>query len=138
MEKPNKTLKEKLVGVTGSFSGVTSFLGSYQVCHNLCMSLVALLGLIGITVAGMPLLFLTTVAVPFWIAAVVLFLITLIFYFTKKCISHKQIIFNSGLIIAGVPFQSLQRFNLYFWIVGGALVLISAVWFVKDKFFSKK
>ncbi len=70
--------------------------------------------------------------------SVVLFLITLTFYFTKKCISSKQIIFNSGLIVAGVPFQQLQRFNLYFWSIGGVLVLISVVWFVKDKFFSNK
>lgn len=133
MKKTAKFIKEKLVSISGSVSGITSFLGSYQVCHNLCMSLIALLGLIGITVAGMPLLFLTKVAVPFWIAAVILLLITLGIYFKKRCISNKLIIFNSGLIVAGIPFQPLQKFSLFFWSIGGALVALSLILLLKGK-----
>ena len=66
-----KTVKEKGTGVLGIFSGIASFLGSYQVCHSACLALISLLSLVGITVAGMPLLFLTQVAIPFWITAFV-------------------------------------------------------------------
>ncbi|MBI2143416.1 hypothetical protein HYU20_03695 [Candidatus Woesearchaeota archaeon] len=130
-------LKEKLIGASGSLSGITSFLGSYQVCHNLCMSTIALLSIVGITLAGMPLLFLTKVAVPFWTAAVALMLLTIFLYLKKRCVSEKLIIFNSGLIVAGVPFQPLQQFSLIFWTTGGALVALSAILLIKDKLAGK-
>ncbi|NQV09019.1 hypothetical protein HQ529_04165 [Candidatus Woesearchaeota archaeon] len=126
-------IKEKFVGAAGSASGIASILGSWQVCHNLCLGLIALLSVIGITVVGMPLLFLTKLAVPFWIVAVSLLVIVLYFYFKKGCISQKLILFNLGVIIAATPFQSLQSFSPVFWIVGGALVALSIFLFVKDK-----
>jgi len=130
--------KERLVGIAGSISGVTSVLGSWQVCHNVCLGLIVLLGILGIVVTGMPLLFLTEVAVPFWIMAFSFLLITLFIYYKKHCISHKLIIFNSGLIVAGVPFPSVQQYSLFFWIIGGLLVVISIILFVKDKIKKKK
>lgn len=130
--------KEKLIGTAGSLSGVTGFLGSYQVCHNLCLTTIALLSLIGITVVGMPLLFLTKVAVPFWIAAVALLSVTVLIYLKKRCVSEKLIIFNSGLIIAGVPFQPLQKFHLILWSVGSVLIALSIMLFFKHKFFKEK
>lgn len=136
--KPTKNMKEKLIGTAGSLSGVTGFLGSYQVCHNLCMGLIALLSLVGVTVAFMPLLFLTKVAVPFWTAAVALLLITVWVYLKKRCVSEKLIIFNSGLIVAGVPFQPLQKFSLYFWLIGGALVVLSIALLLKDRIMKDK
>ena len=129
----HKSAKVRLVGAAGSLSGITGLLGSYQVCHNVCMGAIALLSIIGITVVGMPLLFLTKVAVPFWTAAVVLLLITLLVYVKKRCISGKLIIFNSGMVVAGVPLQSLQQFSLLFWSVGGALITLGALLFVRDK-----
>ena len=128
-----KNIKEKIIGATGSVSGVTSILGSWQVCHNICLGIVALLGILGITVIGMPLLFLTKLAVPFWSAAVVLLAITFVFFIKKKCISKNLIILNSGLIIMGIPFQELQLFSPIFWVVGGLLVITSIFLFVKDK-----
>ena len=134
--------KEKIIEKTGSVastvSGTMGFLGGYQVCHNVCLGIVALLSFIGITVVGMPLLFLTKVAVPFWIAAAVLLGITLFFYFKKKCISKNLIIFNFGVIIAGIPFQQLQKFSILFWITGSTLVLISILLFIKSKAITKK
>lgn len=128
-----KGIKEKIIGLTGSASGITSVLGSWQICHNVCLGLVALLGVIGITVVGMPLAFLTKVAVPFWTAAFGLLLIIIFLYFKKRCISIKQIMFNSGLIIAGTPFQAIENFRILFWIVGGSLVFVSVSLFVKGK-----
>src|SRR3989338_4532520 len=133
-----KYIKEKIIGAIGSISGITSIFGSWQVCHNICLGIVALLSVIGITITGMPLLFLTKVAVPFWIAAFVLLVVTIVIYLKKKCISPKLIIFNSGLIIAGIPFQPLQKFSKIFWVIGGLLAVLSIYLFIKDKIKIKK
>ena len=127
------TAGEKITGFSSTLSGSLSFLGGWQVCHNICLGIIALLSVIGITVVGMPLLFLTKVAVQFWIAAVVLFIITLVFYFKMKCISKNLIIFNAGIIIAGVPFQQVQKYSLVFWIIGGSLVVLSLFLYLKKK-----
>lgn len=128
-----KNIKEKLVSATGSVSGATSIFGSWQVCHNLCLGVIAFLGLLGITVIGMPLMFLTKVAIPFWIAAFLLLLVTIGFYVKKRCISSRLIMFNSGLIIAGIPFQPLQAFSKFFWFARGTLAFAGISLFVKDK-----
>ncbi len=101
-----KKIKEKIIGATGSVSGIASIMGSWQVCHNICLGIVALLGILGITVVGMPLAFLTKVAIPLWSVAVALLIITILLYVKKKCISRNLIMINSGLIIAGTPFPS--------------------------------
>ena len=131
------TIKERLVTISGSISGIMGFLGGYQVCHNVCLGIIALLSLIGITIVGMPLLFLTKVAIPFWIAALFLFLISLIFYLKGGCISRNLILFNGGIIIAAVPFEALRRFSLIFWIIGGSIILISIILFIKDRVIKK-
>ena len=123
----------KMLSAAGSVSGLASILGSWQICHNVCLGIVALLSIVGITIAGMPLFFLTKFALPFWSLAAALFAITLFFYITKRCISPKLLLLNAGLIIAGIPFQSLQKLSPLFWSIGGALVLVSVFLFVKDK-----
>ncbi|MBI2541834.1 hypothetical protein HYV80_03945 [Candidatus Woesearchaeota archaeon] len=131
-------IKDRILGASGSLTGGLSFLGSYQVCHNACLALVAFLTFLGFTVAGMPLLFLTKVAVPFWIAAVLLLMIMLALKYKKIIhISDKVILLNSGLIIAGVPFQQAQQLNYLFWIAGGVLVIFSVGWYIYDKFKKK-
>ncbi|MBS3080251.1 hypothetical protein J4221_02160 [Candidatus Pacearchaeota archaeon] len=133
-QKNNKDDKKgKALTVTSSVSGVMGFLGGYQVCHNVCLGIIALLSIIGISLVGMPLLFLTKVAIPFWITAFFLFVISLFFYIKNKCISKNLLLFNVGIIIAGVPFNSLKNFLVFFWIVGGTIVLISIVLFIRDK-----
>ena len=128
------SVKERILSTSGSLTGTLSFLGSYQVCHNACLALISLLTFLGFTVAGMPLLFLTKVSVPFWIAAVSLLIITLILKYKKIIkVSGKMLLFNSGLIIAGVPFQQLHDFNYIFWIFGGILVIFSIGWYIYDK-----
>ena len=130
----NNNIKEKILGGTAGMSGTLSFLGSYQVCHNACLALISVLTILGFTVVGMPLLFLTKVAIPFWIAAISLLVLILILKYKKLMnISEKTILLNSGLIIAGIPFQQLQEFNYIFWIAGGILVIFSIGWHVYDK-----
>ena len=128
-----KYLKEKMVGFAGSISGIGGVLGSWQVCHNVCLILLAFLSLFGITLNGMPLFFLTKIVIPLWVTALILLGITLIFYLKKKCISKNLIIVNTGLIITGIPFQSLQKFSLFFWIIGGIIILFGVYSFFKDK-----
>jgi len=82
---------------------------------------------------------LTKVAIPFWIGATSLLIITIILKYKRVMnISNKIIIFNSGLIIAGVPFQQVQDFNYIFWTVGGILVIFSIGWYIYEKFNYKK
>ena len=127
-------IKEKFLGASGSVTGSLSVLGGYQVCHNACLVLILFLTFLGFTVAGMPLLFLTRVAVPFWTLALVLLITTVTLKFGKNMkFSGKIILLNSGLIIAGIPFPQVEQFNYLFWIVGGSLVLFSIGWYVYDK-----
>ncbi len=120
-------LKEKAVGVGGCASGGLSILGGANVCHSMCMSIATLLSTIGITISGMPLMFLQKVAIPFWIAAVIILLAMLAFH-QRMQFSKKAMLANIGLIIAGTPFRALSAFQMYFWIVGGALVVGSIAW----------
>lgn len=128
-----KNPKEGLIGATGTLSGLTSILGSWQVCHSICLGIVFALSLIGITITGMPLLFLTKVAVPLWIIAVLLLIATIILYRTRKCISKNLVILNIGLIVAGVPFKNLGQYQIFFWIVGGLISFIAIVLFIRGK-----
>ena len=108
-------VKNFVTGLSSSLSGTLSFLGGYQVCHNVCLGIIALLSIIGITIVGMPLLFLQKVAIPFWTVAVLLFAVTLVIYLKKKCISKNLLMLNSGIIIAGTPFKEVQNYVLIFW-----------------------
>lgn len=128
-------LKQKLIQGTNTMSGGVSVLGSYQICHNICMGLISLLSILGITVIGMPLLFLTKIALPFWIAAATLLLIMVILKLTiMKGLSTNMMIFNSGLIIAGIPFRNLQVYKNYFFIIGGSIAFIVLLLIIKNRF----
>ncbi len=128
------SLKEKTISAVGSISGATSILGSYQVCHSLCIGLIALLSILGIAVAGMPLLFLTKVAVYFWTAAVILFALTVLLKNTiMKGLSSNMLVLNFGLIIIGVPFNSVQPFKPYLYLAGGIIVLVAISLFIKGR-----
>ena len=133
-----KNVKEKIVSATGSISGAASILGSWQICHNICLGLIALLSLVGITVVGMPLQFFTEIAVPMWLTAAGLLIVTILIYLKKPCISKNLIIVNSGIIIAGVPFQPFQQYSLFLWIIGGAVVATGIYLFIRDRAKSKK
>ncbi|MBI4150528.1 hypothetical protein HY492_00205 [Candidatus Woesearchaeota archaeon] len=133
MKQIHSHLKEKLAGAAGSVSGVASILGSWQVCHSVCLGIIALLSVLGITIVGMPLAFLTTIAVPLWLIALALLIITVWLYLSRKCISRNLILFNAGLIIAGTPFQAVKQFSIVFWTVGGLIALTAIVLFVKDR-----
>ncbi len=126
--------KSKALGFFSGISGSLSFLGGWQVCHNLCLGIIAALSLIGITIVGMPLLFLQQYNIYFWSVAVLLLMPTLTMYWKSgKHMSSKLLLFNVGIIIAAVPFIELQDYMLFFWLVGGALIFYSAAMFVKER-----
>ncbi len=128
MQKNNR-----IISIAGSFSGAASVLGSWQICHAVCLGIIAVLAIIGISVVGMPLFFLVSLALPLWLVALTLFIITLIMYLWKKCIALPLIVFNGGVLIAGMPFQSVQSYNQFFWSVGGLVVLGAIVLYFKQK-----
>lgn len=132
-----KSVKEKLVGAAGTASGTASILGSWQICHNLCLGIIALLAIMGITLTGMPLLFFTKIAIPLWIIAIILLVIVIYFYIKKHCISKGLILFNLGLIIAGTPLKSVQSFQIVFWIIGGITTISGISFSIKDKLAKK-
>lgn len=129
-------LQETLAQYASSISGGVSVLGSWQICHNVCLGVIALLSVIGITLTGMPLMFLEKISVPVWLLAVAMLGVTSIMLLKKTCMSKKLFIANIGLVIAGVPFKSLEPFIFLFWIVGGLMVAGSISWAVKDKYYS--
>lgn len=131
----DKTHKEIFLSLFSGLSGSLSFLGGWQICHNLCLGIIALLSIVGITIVGMPLLFLTQYAVYFWSTAVLLLIPTLIMYWkNRKCMSIKLILFNVGIVIASVPFVQSTAYQIVFWIVGGILILSSIWMFLKSRF----
>lgn len=133
----SKNTFEKKGKVLSAFSGISSslsFLGGWQICHNLCLGIIASLSLIGITIVGMPLLFLTKYAIYFWSFSVLLLIPTLIMYWkNRKCMPRNLILANIGIVIAAVPFASLQTYQLIFWVIGGVLIGISIFSYIKTK-----
>ena len=102
------------------------------------MGIIVILGVIGITLTGMPLLFFTKIAVPIWIIAMILLSIIFYLYLKKPCISKNLLFFNSGLLIAGIPFKELQSFRIEFWVVGGLFAIIGIGLYVKERISNEK
>ena len=128
-----KNIKERFVSLSGSITGIGSVVGSWQICHNICLAIITVLGLIGISIVGMPLAFITTYAVYLWSAAAALLAISFSLYIIKKCISKRMLMFNSGLIIAGVPFQPVQQYSSLFLTVGISITVISILLYISDR-----
>lgn len=132
--KKVKTKRERFLSFFSGISGSLSFLGGWQICHNLCLGIVAALSLIGITIVGMPLLFLTQYAVYFWLVAVLLLIPTLLIYWkNRKYMSKNLILVNIGIIVASMPFASLQPYQVLFWSAGGILIGIAIFSHFKNK-----
>lgn len=134
--KPAKAtgIKEKSVSIISSASGFMGVFGSWTVCHNVCTAAIAILAVIGVTVTGMPLLFLQSVAVPLWTAAVILFAMLLFLKLRKMgCLSGRMLTLNAGLVVFGTPLQPLQQFSLLFRIAGSVLIVTAIVMFVSSR-----
>ena len=126
---------EKITGYTGTLSGAASVLGSWQVCHTVCLGIIALLGMIGITVVGMPLAFLTKFAFPFWTIAIMLLVALALLSLKKQCVSRTLLLFNFGLIVAGTPLPEKPSavYGTWFWTIGGIIAGIAVMLWMKNK-----
>ena len=126
--------KEKYINYFSSLSGISGVFSSYQVCHSICLGIITLLSLIGITLIGFPLLFLLKLALPLWGIALVLFSISIILYLKHKHISKNLLIFNLGAIIVGIPFEKLAFLRTYFLIIGFSIIIFSLYLIIKRRF----
>ncbi|MEK6874324.1 MAG: hypothetical protein AABX52_01085 [Nanoarchaeota archaeon] len=133
-----KESANRTIGYVGTVSGGTSIISSYSVCHQLCMAIIAVLSIIGISVSGMPLLFLQQYNTLFWSIGVTLLIIGVYIYYQKGCISGKLLLTNTGLLVAGIPFKPLVSYQLLLWMLGGALVLSSIILWTYEKKNNKK
>ena len=129
-----KNMKGRIVGISGNISGVGSIISAHNVCHTLCLAVVAVLSVFGIIVSSNVLMFLEDYNLLFWSMGISFLAMSLFLYSRYPgCISKKIILANVGLLIIGTPFQFLQPFNLIFWISGGSIVFTSFLWYLKGR-----
>lgn len=126
--------KERYLNYFSSFSGFSGIFSSYQVCHSICLGTIALLSLIGITLTGLPFLFLQKLALPLWTIALFLFAISIFIFIKHEHHKIKNIlIFNFGAIIVGIPFENLFHLRIYFLIIGFSIIVFSLFLMIKNK-----
>ncbi|MBI2543262.1 MAG: hypothetical protein HYW24_03690 [Candidatus Aenigmarchaeota archaeon] len=132
MAKKNKILKGKMANAFGSVSGVGSIVSAHNVCHSVCLAVVAILSVFGIIVSSNVLMFLEDYNLLFWSMGILFLGVSLLLYLKfGKCISTKMILFNVGLLVIGFPFTLLSQY--VFWVLGGTISISSVVWYLKDK-----
>ncbi|MEK6834752.1 MAG: hypothetical protein AABX61_00630 [Nanoarchaeota archaeon] len=126
--------KEKYLNYFSSFSGFSGIFSSYQVCHSICLGTIALLSLIGITLTGLPFLFLQKFALPLWTIALALFAVSIFIYIKHKHHKIKNLlIFNFGAIVVGIPFENLAFLRIYFLAFGFSIIIFSLYLIVKKR-----
>ncbi len=129
----NKKDGKRAFAIAGSVSGAGSIISAHNVCHSICLAVVALLSVFGIIVSSDVLMWLQDYNLFFWVMGIAFLAISLVIYFKMPCcISKKLILFNVGLIIVGFPFFIFL--NLVFWALGGGVTLFSIGWYVRDRF----
>ncbi len=122
---------KKIFGIAGGVSGAGSVISAHNVCHALCMAVVAFLSIFGIIVSADVLMWLQDYNLFFWSMGTVFLGMSLILLYIKgNCISKKMIVLNVGLLIIGFPF--LQ--NWIIWAPGILVVLFSIGWYLRDRF----
>ncbi len=131
-------IKNKLLGSGSTASGTFSIIGSLpNACHSLCMSIVSILAFIGITINILPLMFLQTYKLYFWLAAFLLTGASLYFFKKQKkpLTRDRNFIFiNTGLLTFGLPFSFIVDYMDFFRFIGLSFVIIGLFLF----FFGKK
>lgn len=123
-----------ILGKIGNTSGFLSFLGSYNVCHNACMAVIAVLSLVGITFSSLPFLFLQDYAIYFWSIALFALGVSAYMYIRMNHYeARNMMIANAGFVLAGIPFREMENFIFLFQIVGILLITLALASFVKYK-----
>ena len=123
---PKSNLKKAKTGKYAS-AGATAFttlgITAHNFCHYLCLGVVAMLTIAGVSVVGMPLMWLEDYAVYFWLMGLVFLGVSFYLLYTRPfCISRNAIMANSGLLVAAVPLKNVIGEPIYlFWIIGGVI-----------------
>src|SRR3989338_11138040 len=101
-------LKKRIFGGGGTVSGVFGAIGSvHNVCHSLCVTVVSILAIFGITTQILPLMFLQTYQRYFWGVALIFTGVSLYLYRQqeqKVSRDRNLLLINTGLLIFGLPF----------------------------------
>ena len=122
-------LKKRIFGGGGTVSGVFGAIGSvHNVCHSLCVTVVSILAIFGITTQILPLMFLQTYQRYFWGVALIFTGVSLYLYRQqeqKVSRDRNLLLINTGLLIFGLPFSSLSEYSNFFRFIGGGLALAS-------------
>ena len=118
-------------GIAGGVSGAGSVISAHNICHAVCLAVVAFLSIFGIIVSSDVLMWLQDYNLFFWSMGIIFLGISLVLLYIKgDCISKKMIVLNVGLLIIGFPF--LQ--NWLIWVTGILISLFSICWYLRDKF----
>src|SRR3989338_11189084 len=101
-------LKSRMFVLGGTASGVVGGIGSlHNVCHSLCVTVVSILAIFGITTQILPLMFLQTYQRYFWGVALIFTGVSLYLYRQqeqKVSRDRNLLLINTGLLIFGLPF----------------------------------
>lgn len=122
-------LKARLFEGGGTTSGAFGAIGSvHNVCHSLCVTVVSIAALFGITMNILPLMFLQTYQLYFWWAALVFTAISFYLYLKqrhKRALDRNLLLINFGLLTFGLPLSGwLADYMDVFRFLGGTLALI--------------
>lgn len=130
-------IKSRFLPAGSTVSGAMGALGSvHNVCHSVCVAIVSLLSLVGISLSILPLMFLQTYQAYFWFAAFVFTLLALRFYVLqpqRPAHNRNWLLLNSGFLLFGLPFRQLADYMDFFRFVGISLVLIGLLLFMFGK-----
>ncbi|OGI15581.1 hypothetical protein A3K63_01540 [Candidatus Micrarchaeota archaeon RBG_16_49_10] len=126
----------RIAGALGGISGGGSIISAHNVCHSVCLAVVAFLSIFGIAASSDVLMFLESYNLLFWSMGIFFLALSLLLYFKfPKCMSKKMILANAGLLIIGIPF--VASLNLLFWVAGGVILSYSIAWYAKDKIYPR-
>lgn len=132
-------LQNRLFGGSGTTSGVFGAIGSvHNVCHSICMAVVSTLALFGITTSILPLMFLQTYQLYFWVAAFVFTGASFYFFLKQKrkvTRDRNLLLINGGLLLFGLPFKQLADYMDFFRFLGLSLTFVSLFLFLFAKRF---
>ncbi len=122
------------IALLGNSSGVLGVAGAHGVCHTLCMTAIGALSLVGITLSGMPLMFLQGYAVYFWSLAFASLALSGYIHFGRGNGAPSDLmIANAGFVIAGIPFGEARPFSGALLAIGGFFVILAIALFLKGK-----
>ena len=130
--KSRRNKEGKFLGLVGTASGAGGIISLHNVCHTVCLGVVATLSIFGIAVSSTALMFLQDYNLLFWSMGVFFLALSLALYAKLgKCISQRLIVFNAGLVLAGTPL--LPSLQIVFWAAGFSIAVLVSLIYIKDK-----